>query len=1132
MPVGGARAADPSNTPLPTASPTASEPSAPSPSATPSATPSDTAMPSAQATNTPVASPAPLEGAVDALPLPPAGMFDEPSTHAAMLAEHAGDPVTFTPGGAPAVTLDTSGVPVIEGSGTISGLATTVESSGGVSALPNGLRKQVIGFLPYWLLNSVDLADMNYQLVSTIAYFSVGVQTDGNLAKGTASAPSTGWAGWTSSHMTDVLNRAHSNGVKVVLTVTMMAWETAGYDRMRAFLGSSTARARLTAQIVDAVRIRQADGVNLDFEMVPSDMKAAYTAFVRQVKAALVAGGVGSALTVCVTAGAATWATGYDVAALTASGAADALFVMGYDFNWSGSARAGGVAPIDSPYVLDTATAMGDFAARTSPSKVVWGVPYYGRGWNTTSSLLNSTTTGGSWSYYYGGHRSQAATYGRRWDPVGKVPWYTYYNSGTGSWVQNYYDDAVSLGYKYDLVNQHGFAGAGIWHLLMDNGRDELWRLLADKFVTDVHPPNGGVRTLPLVTDTLAFPVSWFALDYQSGMDSYNVQARPWGSSTWTSWLRGTTATSATWVGRADTVYEFRVQGVDRRGNVQPWLTAPAKPTSVRPGTFASVTTDVLNVRSGPGTGYGIASTVTRGDRLNIISGPVSANGYNWFQIEYDFAEWPSSDYPRIGWAVDGASGASYLTPAYAPSVTRVSPFVRDYQASRRFFSPNGDGLADGVSASFSLRAAVSSARLDVVNPANAVIRTVTLGALGAGAHAATWDGRLAGGGWAPAGSYLLRITATESSGATHVAPATSAGASVRAAWGVIAELDPPRLVSATPGAGSAMVPASASVTVRFDEPLSGLTGSVLRLRDATGTSIPATLVIPTAGVATLQPLEPLPTGGTITVEVRAGASDAAGNPLAPSSWTFEVAPGTAFAPWRTVVVSGTQRGYRVGAGGDLLSVRQVTFAGSSGARVSQRASLPNLPGRWLYVENGTFAGMWLLESPSARLPGETERVAWPAGTRVVLAAGTRVGYTFDANGTVLSSRRIRLDAATSATASARAVINGAPYWRITNGALRGTWAPESAAIHHAGFVGQQTFAATPRVSFTAGTYTGYRFDAAGRRTGTVTATLDSPSGAPIGGAAVINGRWYWLVSAGIWRGTWLPVEARIQLVP
>ncbi len=1059
-------------------------------------------------------------------------MFDEPSTHAQMLADHANDAMTFATGGAPAVTLDEAGSPAIKGAGTVSGLAATVESAGGTSALPNGLRKQVIGFLPYWLLNDVDLAELNYQLVSTIAYFSVGAQTDGNLAKGTASSPTTGWSGWTSSQMTDVLNRAHTNGVKVVLTVTMMAWDTAGYDRMRTFLGSSTARARLTTQIVDAVRSRSADGVNLDFEMVPTDMKAPYTAFVRQVKAALVAAGVGSALTVCVTAGAATWATGYDVAALTAGGAADALFVMGYDFNWSGSARAGAVAPIDSPYVLDTATAMSNFVARTSPSKLVWGVPYYGRGWNTTSSLLNATTTGGSWSYYYTGHLREAATYGRRWDPVGKVPWYTYYNSGTGKWVQNYYDDAISLGYKYDLVNQRGLAGAGIWHLLMDNGREELWRQIADKFVTDVNPPNGGIRILPPLTDTLGFDVSWFALDYQSGMSRYNVQVREWGSSTWTSWLPGTTATTATWIGEPDTVYEFRVQGIDRRGNAQPWLIAPAKAPSVRPGTFASVTTAALNVRSGPGIGYGIAATIQRGDRVNVISGPVSSDGYRWFQIEYAFAEWPSSDYPRIGWAVDGASGAAYLSPSFAPGVTRVAPFVADYRVSRRRFSPNGDGSADGVSVSFSLRGAVDAARLDVVNPSNSVVQTVGLGPLAAGDHIAAWDGRLSGGAWAPAGTYLVRVVATEGSGATHVAPAASAAWNVRATWGVAADLDPPRLVSVTPAPGAAMVPSSASVTVRYDEPISGLTGEVLGLADGAGNPISSTITIPTAGAATLRPLEPLPPGERVTIELRAGSTDAAGNPVPPATWTFDVAPGTAYATWPRAIVGGTQRAYGIGAAGDLLSVRQMSFGVGSGASVSQSASLPNLPGRWLYVENGAFAGLWLPESPSARLAGEVERISWAAGSRVAIAAGRRVGYTFDAAGTVLTTRRTTFGTATSATTSARAVINGGAYWLITNGPLRGTWVPESTAVFRAGYVGRQTFAAPPRISFAAGTYVGYRFDATGHRTGTYTATLRRPSGAPIGGAAVINGRTYWYVSAGIWAGTWLPVEARLQLVP
>ena len=154
------------------------------------------------------------------------------------------------------------------------------------AGLPNGLRKEVFGFLPYWMLTDSALASMNYQLVSTIAYFSVNANMDGNLVKGPSGSPTTGWAGWTSSRMTDVINRAHANGVKVVLTVTMMAWDSASANRQAQLLGSSVARSRLVNQIVTAVRARGADGVNLDFEPLATSLRDEYVSFVRQLKRA------------------------------------------------------------------------------------------------------------------------------------------------------------------------------------------------------------------------------------------------------------------------------------------------------------------------------------------------------------------------------------------------------------------------------------------------------------------------------------------------------------------------------------------------------------------------------------------------------------------------------------------------------------------------------------------------------------------------------------------------------------------------------------------------------------------------------------------------------------------------------
>ena len=417
------------------------------------------------------------------LPVAPPGLFTRGSVQAEMAAVHANDHADFAPGvrpvplAAPAASLSPSGS---DGAFAMLGRPNpSVTSAPLAAALPNGLRKEVFGFLPYWQLDQ--LTWMQYQLVSTIAFFGVAAKSDGTLA---TYAP--GWPAWYSSAMTGVINAAHSRGVKVVLTITMMAWDASSAAQQSTLLGSATNRSRVIEAIVAAVRDRNADGVNLDFEPVAVADRDRYTSFVRELKTALVSAGVGSHVTVCTMAGAATWATGYDLAGLVAPGAADAVFVMGYDYSWSGSARAGGVAPMSSPYMLDVTESVTDYLELMPADKIIWGVPYYGRTWRTQSSDLNALTKPGasasSAAYYYTANLNLASQNGRQWDPVGQVPWFRYYDSAAASWVQGYYDDAVSLAAKWDMVNQRGLLGTGMWTLLMDAGRQELWNLLDIKF--------------------------------------------------------------------------------------------------------------------------------------------------------------------------------------------------------------------------------------------------------------------------------------------------------------------------------------------------------------------------------------------------------------------------------------------------------------------------------------------------------------------------------------------------------------------------------------------------------------------------------------------------------------------------
>jgi uncharacterized protein YgiM (DUF1202 family) len=69
--------------------------------------------------------------------------------------------------------------------------------------------------------------------------------------------------------------------------------------------------------------------------------------------------------------------------------------------------------------------------------------------------------------------------------------------------------------------------------------------------------------------------------------------------------------------------------------------------TGIYIGATVYVTSDSLNVRSGPGTGYAIESTLSYGTEGYVIDGPVTANGYTWWQIEYlgGYVGWAAGEY-------------------------------------------------------------------------------------------------------------------------------------------------------------------------------------------------------------------------------------------------------------------------------------------------------------------------------------------------------------------------------------------------------------------------------------------------------------------------------------------------------
>ncbi len=545
---------------------------------------------------------------------------------------------------------------------------------------PDGLRKEVFGYLPYWEVDAATVLD--YRRLSTIAYFGVGAAANGSLEKTTSSGAATvGWSGWTSSRMTSIINDAHRNSTRVVLTVQSFAWSSGGVTKQKALLGNATARATLAKNIATAVRDRGADGVNLDFEPIVSGYDDEFTSLVRRVRTELDAVQPGYYLTFATTG----FIGNYPIEAATAAGGADAIMIMGYDYRNGSSATAGSIAPLSGP-MYDITDTINAYAARVPASKLILGVPYYGRAWSTPSDALHAenasgTKYGASSSVNYSIAVDYLNDHGRRYDTGEQVAWTAYLRETCSTqygcftvWRQLYVDDAQALKAKYDLVNRHKLRGIGIWALGYDGTRSELWTAISQKFIEDKAAPLAGLKFLPTTQSSEAFKVSWAATDDIS-VDSHDVEVSIDGGA-WSRWLSGTTATSATYVGARGHAFAFRARARDEKGNVSAWGSSPVAggtPT-IKVGGFGKVVTDQLNARSAAGTGASILRSLSTGDVVAFLQGPVSANGYTWYRVAAPLSEWPAVSGARSDlWIAVAGSGVTYVSPIAAPTTTQVA---------------------------------------------------------------------------------------------------------------------------------------------------------------------------------------------------------------------------------------------------------------------------------------------------------------------------------------------------------------------------------------------------------------------------------------------------------------------------
>ena len=317
--------------------------------------------------------------------------------------------------------------------------------------------REVFGYHPYWMGTSWQ--NYNFDLISTLAYFSAEANTDGSLGN---------LHGWPT---TSLINEAHARGTDVVLCVTLFS--NSGLETL---LSNATYRQNLINNLLAQVQAGNANGVNVDFESFPASQKENMITFITDLTETFHSEIPGSQVTLAMPA--VDWNDAWDYNALATI--SDGLFIMGYGYHWSGSSTTGPVSPLTGPGYTLTWTVL-DYLEKTNyqADKLILGIPYYGFEWPAASYVPGAATTGTGDSKTYSEMEPLALSYGKQWHESSQTPWYYYQDS---NWNQGWYDDSLSLSLKYDFALYHDLKGIGMWALGYDGTNPELWELLYAKF--------------------------------------------------------------------------------------------------------------------------------------------------------------------------------------------------------------------------------------------------------------------------------------------------------------------------------------------------------------------------------------------------------------------------------------------------------------------------------------------------------------------------------------------------------------------------------------------------------------------------------------------------------------------------
>lgn len=373
---------------------------------------------------------------------------------------------------------------------------------------------ELYGYLPYWQMTDSMATYLRATPLTTLALFSVSARRNGALHTGT-----NGYRRITGDIGRRLIDEAHARDTRVELVFTSFGAERNGifFGRISrptpspnqgasagtgAGAGTGAAAAtpvlatqspshspgppsapptppwqRTVDELVELAVELGVDGINVDVELLDEPDREAYGEFLVELRAALRSALPDAQLTVATEAG----LRGVGNAAAAAAAGVDRLFLMGYDYHWSGS-QPGASSPVDRTDGLYTLRWSIDryVEAGIPRDRILLGLPLYGMRWRLAGPGRTSTVIGRGVTWVPGQNLDvlldDAFHPGRDLLEVSEVFWM---RDGT-DWLVTFYDSPATTRPKLALGLDNGLAGAGFWAMGYERGIPGYLELMRD----------------------------------------------------------------------------------------------------------------------------------------------------------------------------------------------------------------------------------------------------------------------------------------------------------------------------------------------------------------------------------------------------------------------------------------------------------------------------------------------------------------------------------------------------------------------------------------------------------------------------------------------------------------------------